>query len=197
MGRRLRCLFTLAAAASAVVCVAVVVLWARSRSTSYFLQARQCTAGGPPWTVRVYQAYTGEGVVGVSYSVMTTTDERGRAVSDQMPLLGWRAAVIDPLAGVRRESVPERVGLHYAAAGAVGPDGPWSQHTVTVPYWLVAGPTAGLAAWCVRRLREGRRRRRRGCCLACGYDLRATPEAGGALLGRCPECGAEAKTPAG
>lgn len=42
-------------------------------------------------------------------------------------------------------------------------------------------------------LRRRTRRRRRlatGCCLSCGYDLRATPSAGGERLVRCPECGA-------
>ena len=58
------------------------------------------------------------------------------------------------------------------------------------PYWcallLLTLPTIGL----LRLTFVTRRRDHRllaGCCAACGYDLRATPE-------RCPECGALAAT---
>ena len=53
------------------------------------------------------------------------------------------------------------------------------------PYWLVM-LVAGLPAMLLsRQLGRGiaaRRRRARGRCAACGYDLRASPQ-------RCPECG--------
>jgi hypothetical protein len=55
---------------------------------------------------------------------------------------------------------------------------------VVAPYWsllaLALLPTATL----IRRWRRQRLRKKRGQCLSCGYDLRAS----GA---RCPECGAE------
>lgn len=79
----------------------------------------------------------------------------------------------------------------------------------TIPYEAIAGPTAPVRTWSLfgvphlalivagvvppllwagvrwRRIRERRRRVRMGLCLACGYDLRESPE-------KCPECGAVA-----
>jgi hypothetical protein len=43
-------------------------------------------------------------------------------------------------------------------------------------------PLAWVAGFAYSKIIRARRRRQ-GLCLACGYDLRATPE-------RCPECGA-------
>jgi hypothetical protein len=67
--------------------------------------------------------------------------------------------------------------------------------TISAPCWLVAPllaawPLTGITLLMHRRTRR-RRRERVGCCLHCGYDLRATAEKNGPLLSRCPECGAE------
>ena len=50
---------------------------------------------------------------------------------------------------------------------------------------LLAGLVLLVLSW-----GDADRRRAQSLCLGCGYDLRATPEQGGALLDRCPECGA-------
>ena len=60
-----------------------------------------------------------------------------------------------------------------------------SQYVVTGAFWPLVLAAAMLPAW--RLVSYGRhlihRRGRKGLCLECGYDLRATPD-------RCPECGA-------
>jgi hypothetical protein len=54
-----------------------------------------------------------------------------------------------------------------------------------IPHWAIAVP---LLLWSLWRLfgpaAERQRRLRKGQCVSCGYDLRAS-------AGRCPECGAE------
>lgn len=83
-------------------------------------------------------------------------------------------------------------------AGSAGPSLPTSKVTsrnVRAHHaWVVAATVVPPLLWCGlrgRRLVVRRRRRRLGRCLRCGYDLRAGPRHGGALLTRCPECGQE------
>ena len=60
---------------------------------------------------------------------------------------------------------------------------PWSYPTLVLSIW----PAVVLGLLLHRTLRT-RRRRKRGLCLHCGYDLRATPQ-------QCPECGRAAVEP--
>jgi hypothetical protein len=57
-----------------------------------------------------------------------------------------------------------------------------NQRWVTIPIWAIAWLAAIAPAFALKRYVVRRRRRQRGECLDCGYDLRASP-------GRCPECG--------
>jgi hypothetical protein len=52
----------------------------------------------------------------------------------------------------------------------------------SMPYWPLLVPFLALPLARCRAHWRRARRRRAGQCLACGYDIRVTPE-------RCPECG--------
>ncbi len=65
---------------------------------------------------------------------------------------------------------------------------PFTHVNVHVPHVVLLVILAPGVLWPLLYWRRRRRRVKRGLCLNCGYDLRASPE-------RCPECGAPRKAP--
>jgi hypothetical protein len=178
MRRLARRLFAVCAALSLLLCVAVSVLWARS----YAPPARDYQR----WYVDVRpvgcvgRVFHHRGLVVVQWLEGRLTPE-GRAdiprgVSVGSGFLNYRNRVSFQL-------------NRPTAASAPPPSRStrWARHgTLVFPHWLAVAVLAVLpAAWGILRLRARRaaRRARAGLCLACGYDLRASPD-------RCPECGA-------
>jgi hypothetical protein len=73
---------------------------------------------------------------------------------------------------------PSMMGSIYDAFGLEGK----SIGYIAVSHWALAGCAALPGVWSLRHLRRSNRRRARGLCPNCGYDLRASRD-------RCPECG--------
>ncbi len=85
-----------------------------------------------------------------------------------------------PLAEIRQTPIvrpSERTGLPSAWI----PPRRFNSYQLSVPWWLIC---ALVILWPPRLIQTWRTQRRKTLqkCVACGYDLRATPE-------RCPECG--------
>jgi hypothetical protein len=167
-------LFHLAAGLSLLLCLAAVGLWGWGRSAD--LWVRRVT----PLSSQSLAVSRGELRVAAS----RTFDPLNRYPD---PVLGW-ACRTDPdwdvLAGVGKSfpnARPPIAGFFFGHSQVNGVD-----RTLTLmPMWFVVALFAILPlAAGVRHVRRRRRARRlaAGCCIACGYDLRATPE-------RCPECG--------
>ena len=135
-------------------------------------------------------------------------DSRGWAYDDILGLVSERGSIGGGYVRVAHPGVPKFTeGWRYTAAAPANPWplrftllgfsywnttlpptrqwGPALAFGLTVPHGLLAALLAVGPAVTARCSWLSRRRRLRtagGLCVACGYDLRATPE-------RCPECG--------
>ena len=175
-------------AVSLLVCVAAVVLWARSIRTPDAIEFGR--AGGRYYLLQSFDGRLLLRVVsgcpvdrplcwlrGRDVTLWRTLDTTSTSSAHWWLVLvtGTGTGRMSP-SGADVPAGSYVTGLRFRAVGT------WD--------WVVAGAALVLpAVRMVRRVRWARARQRRaaaGRCPACGYDLRATP-------GRCPECGTDAQ----
>jgi hypothetical protein len=186
MRRTLRRLATVAALVSLLLCVASVVMWARSYWKSDW------------WSRFSYNVQTHE------YRQQFLGSEAGKAAT-----ILWSYKIDDSSAEKMEARTARGEFSNRWSKGAFGVLWPTRQHwwesglfakrytevrrsvpgvgqgvMVIVPHWiLVVVFSIWPVVWGLRWWRR-ERKLRAGLCWNCGYDLRATP-------GRCPECGEE------
>jgi hypothetical protein len=184
-----RGLLNLLTGLSLLLCIATAVLWARSYNVLYAV--RRTRVDQRTGAVCTRSCIVASGRLLVSVGLYRSDLDH---FSDGPPPGGWRL-YRDPYYYADRSFSPRPWlatwrAQHDSGRTVWGPAGTWSAAVnlpVIAPHWafvmVTAVPAAvSLFAW----RRDGRRRRHSvgGLCLACGYDLRATPD-------RCPECGNE------
>ena len=155
MTRLLRILFHAGTIISLAFCIFFAALWLRSYVTPDALAWRRIDGDGSLWIDSIHSTRGRIGLEGEGY---------------------W----IDP------DKPRPRTGLTWSSGSSFWLPPGWDP-TATIPYWHLLMYFGALPLWwCVRRLASlaalQNRRRKRGLCSMCGYDLRAS-------CGRCPECG--------
>jgi len=138
------------------------------------------------YRARVISLRSGRGVVGVEIMRISTTFKPTAATTDDQEVsFAWQRVEPSDF-HLPRETLWQRAGFGrmthaQPVAGVWGSS--MRSSTVWVPYWALIGLTAvgPVKAIVGRAVRH--RRRKRGLCPRCGYDLHASS-------GQCPECGA-------
>jgi hypothetical protein len=184
----IRHLITLAPAVALLLCAAMLALWVRSYRVADVWRAQRyrsydlITSRGV-LTVQVIRRYEFEEKLGLVWGAKRLRTERPTGFCSRWVIThDW----IDPAAYGTEGSFRFALGQPGPSTGAgdlgdfVGTE--CKESYLRFPCWLAALIFASLPLlWWVARVRR-RSLLRRGCCLHCGYDLRASK-------GRCPECG--------
>ena len=184
MKRRLR---LAAAMIFAGICLAVSALWCRS----YFRYDRVVYASTPRQTQLHLGAESVEDTIAIGYAYWRSSIGPNSAAPRSAPFPpGLVRSLYYPLPPSQvnpTRRFADQNGFQFGGFGYFVwpiPGESASNYGLLVPHWFLAALSAAAAWLCFPAHRFGE-----GLCSRCGYDLRATPEQGGALLARCPECG--------
>jgi hypothetical protein len=187
MRRLLRWTFNALAALSLLLCIATAALWVRSYWVTDTLLVERREAPPPSSSSEDGQDYGTPhyGVYAKSHGGQFGGWWGGSGLLEASgPNLRWSFEHAHEITGFATLPAEFELSTHYLDYDGAG----FNMRSWTLPGWAFVLGFAVLPTVVVtRRLAAARRRRRArlGCCPACGYDLRATPD-------RCPECGTPA-----
>jgi hypothetical protein len=177
MRRLLRWTFNTLAAASLLLCLATAGLWVRSYWVYdwFYAERREVGEDGQGSAISHYDctvvSYRGR----IGGSIGWSERPEGHSTPP------WEFEFGHPSRRFAELATDSRLRITHAIFGGYT----FTEQHWAVPAWALVSAFAVLPLIVtLRQVRTVRRRQRArlGCCPACGYDLRATPE-------RCPECG--------
>jgi len=178
------------------------VLWARSYWRSDAVKFQKVLDGAQPLTLRTVVLYSGAGSVEMTLSrdvlywpdqlelpgrTLYSSEDNPERPSNGPINLGWRRHFAG--FGVIKDWSNRPASLTLISLPGVGrlmvarPVG-WTEsfRAVWAPHWFLALIFAVLPGRLIFRWARARRRKLRGLCAGCGYDMRGGGEV-------CPECG--------
>jgi len=186
--RSLRILLSTLTVLSCLLCLAMTALWARS-----YVRGDEIVVGY--WNYHLhpnyksyYDAWEFNGLNDKGRWTLFLREHpciAGPGRYEPSPGAKGRRCDIGPIDGDRRALNSYYLDLKQNAGNVAGVRYSWQPRwrAISVPHPMSTPLLAILPLAVFIRRRRQRQRRQSGCCIACGYDLRATPD-------RCPECGA-------
>ena len=177
-------------AVSLVWVAAAGFMWCRSRAWLIADRLSRTDSNYASATRREFGVFSENGILLVGTTRRTFHDPALRDAEFDPRMRGarhvvWdyesRAAHADSVVGF---DLLAKLGLSFNRSSGTDPAGRVSgtSMSVHVTYVLLMVLALPVPLMALHRRWQRRRRTRRGACLTCGYDLRATPD-------RCPECG--------